>query len=187
MPQEQIILRLTNALATKQTKWTQDLQKGRVREDDGYIVAINGRSIRHCWYGGSMPYIVNALYGFGNLAAIIDKKSLEIVETKYLHRPSIGKASGTSISSQPFAADECGEVSAVLYSNADAANYPKRLGGDFLILHNEKPNVPLPRETLKFAREYWLDPEQLCMRKWNEEQPPDAGKTAQDITPSEEA
>ena len=147
----------------------QDRQKGLVREDDGYIVAINGRSIPHCLYGATMPYIVNALYGFGHLAVAIDRTTNEIVDTNYLHRPTIAKASGSNVSSQPFAGGECGKVSAVLYSNVNAANYPKVLGGDFLILHNERPAIPLPRASLKFAHEYWLDSENLCVRKWNEE------------------
>jgi type I restriction enzyme S subunit len=166
VPQEQIILRLTSALNTKRVKWKRDLESGRVQQSDGYIVAINGRSIRHCMYGSDMPYIVKALYGFGNLAVGINPRTLEITDSQYLHRPVIPKVSGVQISSEPFAAGECKEISAVLYSNVDAANFPKALGGDFMVLHNPSAAVPLSRGALTFAREYWLDDENLNMRAY---------------------
>ena len=43
-----------------------------------------------------------------------DTRSLEVVDMKHLYRPTIAKASGTGIYSQPFAARECLEVSAIL-------------------------------------------------------------------------
>jgi len=167
VPQEQIILRITSALDAKRAKWVKDLKSGRISAHDGYIVAINDRSIREAWLGSDMPYVVKALYGFGDIAVSFDRKTLQVVEAKYLHRPTVSKVSGTGISSQPFAARECPEISAVLYSSVDAANFPRSLGGDFMILHNDRPTVPLGHGTLRFAREYWLDEESLQMRNWS--------------------
>lgn len=169
VPQEQIILRITSALAEKREKWRRDLTKGLVRAEDGFIVAINGRTIRHCWDGAEMPYVVKALFGIGNLAVAIDRASLEVVETKYLQRPTIRKLSGTSVSSQPFGAGECPGVSAVLYSSADAARMSFTLGGDFLILHNPQAAVQLPPKSLRFAREYWTAGDQLHMRDYTDQ------------------
>lgn len=167
VPQEQIILRITSALAAKRAKWQKDMASGRVSENDGYVVAINVRSIDSAIYGGDMPYIVKALYGFGDLAVSIDQKTLKVIESKHMHRPTITKASGTKISTRPFEARECPEVSAVLHSIVDAANFPKQLGGDFMILHNDQPNIALPRGKLRFALEYWIENEYLCSRDWS--------------------
>jgi len=71
------------------------------------------------------------------------------------------------VSSQPFAARECPDVSAVLYSRANAAYFQARLGADFIILHNDHPTVPLPRGALRFAREYWFEDESLHMKDWS--------------------
>lgn len=58
VPQEQIILRIMNALDAKREKWKKDLARDRVSENDGYIVAINDRAIRWAWLGAEMPYVV---------------------------------------------------------------------------------------------------------------------------------
>jgi hypothetical protein len=168
VPQEQIILRYTSALATKREKWQKDLKSGRVSESDGYIVAINDRSIPWAWMGAEMPYIVKALYGLGNIEVVFDRSTLKIIESRHQHRPTIAKVRGTAISSQPFAARESPEVSAVLYGFVNAANYPLQLGENFMILHNDEPNVPLPRGALRFGREYWIEGDSLHMKNWAE-------------------
>jgi hypothetical protein len=167
VPQEQIILRIMSALAAKREKWKKDREAGLVSDRDGFMVAMNDRGIRWAWLGAEMPYVVKGLYGFGNLAVSIDPRTLEVVESKHLHRPTIAKASGTGISSQPFAAHECPEVSGMIYSSVDAANFPGVLGADFTVLHNREPNVPLPMGALHFYREYWIDGEHLMMKDWS--------------------
>jgi hypothetical protein len=168
VPQKQIILRLMNALAAKRTKWKKDLDGGLVSERDGFVIAMNGRAMRWAGFGAEMPYIVKGIYGFGNLAVTFDRRTLEVVDTKHLHRPTIAKASGSGVSAQPFAARECPEVSATLYSNVDAVNLPGVLGADFMMLHNLEPNVPLQLGALRFYREYWIDGDQLTMKDWSE-------------------
>jgi hypothetical protein len=168
VPEEQIVLRLTSALAAKRAKWKKDLDGGLVSERDGFIVAMNDRAIRCPWLWGGMPYIVKALYGFGPLLMYFDRRTREVVDTKNLHRPRIAKASGSGISSQPFAAGECPEVSAILHSSVDAADLPGVLGADFMILHNREPNVPLHLGALRFSREYWADGDQLKIKDWSE-------------------
>jgi hypothetical protein len=118
-----------------------------------------------------MPYIVKALYGFGDIAVAINRDTLEVIESRHLHRPSIAKKSGIDISSQAFGVNECPEVSAVLYSSTDATNSRGQdLGNDFIVLHNDSPNVPLPLKTLRFAREYWCDDENLNITDWRAKQ-----------------
>lgn len=167
VPQEQIILRITGSLAAKRAKWQQDIKQGRVSANDGFVIAINDRGIRWAWLGGEMPYVVKGLYGFGNLAVSFDRATMEIIESSHEHRPKIAKAAGTQISSQPFTAHECPEVSAVLYSSVDAANFPGVLGADFMILHNIDPRVPLPLGAMRFYREYWADGDYLAMKDWS--------------------
>ena len=173
-PENQIILRITGALETKRAQWAKNLKNGRVSKHDGYIVSINDRSIRDAPFGSHMPYVVKALYGLGDLAVSINLETNRSIEWKYSHRPTIPKAKGIGISSQPFAARECPEVSAVLYSSVNVANYPKRLGGDFMILHNDQPAVELPRDALRFAREVWLEDGSLHMKDWSKSGSPGA-------------
>lgn len=167
VPEKQIILRITHALDEKRKKWRKDLASGRVSERDGFIVAINGRSIRGGLFGGDVPYVAKALYGLGHLVVSFDRKTLKPVDWGYEYRPSIAKASGTEISTQPFANKECPEVSAVLFSNIDAANVWGYLGDNLQVLQNDSPNVPLPRGALRFWREYWPAGGKLRTKDWS--------------------
>lgn len=171
VPTKQMILRYTSALATKRAKWREDLERGRVSEADGFIVAINDRSIPWGWAGAEMPYVVKAVYGLGDIIVTIDTRTAEVIESKHQHRPTIKKASGTEVSSRAFVAGECPEVSAVLYSIVNAANYTPQLGQYFMILHNHEPTIPLPLGALRFGREYWVDGDSLHMRDWAEPEP----------------
>lgn len=173
-PEEQIILRITGALDTKRKHWAKNLKSGRVAEQDGYIVAINDRSIREAPFGSHVPYVMKALYGLGQLGAAIDPTTKRPIEWRYSRRSTITKASGEGISSQPFTARECPEVSAVLYSSVNAANYPSHLGGDLMVLHNDQPNVELPRGVLRFAWEVWREDEHVYMTDWRKSGPADA-------------
>lgn len=167
VPTQQIILRYTSAVTTKRDKWRSDLEKGRVSLSDGFIVAVNDRSIRWAFLGAEMPYIVKALYGIGDLAVAISTQTLQVVESKHQPRPAIAKASGVSVSSRAFVANECPEVSAVLYGYDNAANYTARPGDAFMVLHNHEPTVPLPLHSLQFSREYWVEGNLLQAKHWS--------------------
>ncbi|HXV80311.1 MAG TPA: hypothetical protein VEG60_10570 [Candidatus Binatia bacterium] len=165
VPQKEIILRITSALDAKRMKWKKDLAKGRVAESEGYIIAINDSAIRSALFNTEMPHVVRALYGIGDLTVAFDRRTFEVTEAKYQHRATIPKKNQVAISSQWFAAGECPEVSAILYSGMNAARLGT-LGEDFMILHNNQPNIPLPRAALKFYREYWVDGDQLVWQDW---------------------
>jgi hypothetical protein len=161
VPQEQIILRYTGALYYKRKQWQRNLSKGRVSPREGYIVAINDRSIPWGWIGSDLPYVVKGLYGFGNLEVVFDVNPTRIVETRRQHRPALKKASGSSVSSQAFIAGECPEISAVIYSLDEVANCSEEPGANFMLLHNTAPNVPVPRGVLQFRRECWVESDEL--------------------------
>jgi hypothetical protein len=162
VPEREMILRYTNALAAKRAKWSEDLEKCRVSEADGFIVAINDRSARWTWVGmEELPYIAKALFGIGDVEIMFDLETLDSGEARWQHRPKIEKKSGAEVSSQAFAARECPDISAVLYSHENAANHPECLGEWSMLLHNVEPNVPLPLGALLFRREYWVEGNRL--------------------------
>jgi hypothetical protein len=173
--QEQLLLRYLSALETKRQQWKKDLERGRVCENDGYIVAINDRGIDDwSWTGSTMPYIVHALYGLGHPVVLLNRQTGKTAGSGYQHRPAISKLSSATVSSQCFAASECPEISAALYSSVNAANYPSVLGEDFMVLHNTDPAVPLPAGALHCAGEYRFDDEGLHMRHAADAGPRDA-------------
>ncbi len=80
----------------------------------------------------------------------------------------ISKRSGAEISSKLFLDEEYRGVSGVLFSYADACNYPATPGADFLYAHNPLCPHGLPYGWLQVGREYYVEDEQLRHTDWNE-------------------
>jgi hypothetical protein len=136
VPTEKILLRFTNALAEKRNKYCKARKKGIIAPDDLYLLAINSRGIPHAPFGNTMPFFVQAFLPFGNLTALIDTKTKEVVETFYQKRENVIKANEAPVSTTAFLNPEFSFVSAVVHSGVDCANHPANLGEDFIILHN---------------------------------------------------
>jgi len=51
----------------------------------------------------------------------------------------------------------------VIYSNADACNYPRVLGDDLIVVHNPLAISPLPRGFLHVGRECWREDKTLVI------------------------
>jgi hypothetical protein len=136
VPTEKILLRYTNVLTEKRKQYLVALAKGIVNESDCFVLAINSRGIPHAPYGNTLPFFVQALLPFGNLAVLIDPKTGDSSEPFYQRREEITKANGFPVSTAGFLDPEFAFVSLVLHSAVDCANHPAKLGGDFTILHN---------------------------------------------------
>jgi hypothetical protein len=145
VPTDKILLRFTNALSEKRQKYLTALSKGIIHQDDLYLLAMNSRRIPHASIGNTMPFFVQALLPFGNLAVVIDKNTGNITDTFYQPRESVIKESGAPVSTKAFLGSQFGFVSAVLHSAVDCVNRPQLLGGDFSILHNPSASHPIDR------------------------------------------
>jgi hypothetical protein len=136
VPTEKILLRYANALAEKRVRYLAALAKGIVNESDSYVLAINSRGIPHAPYGNTLPFFVQALLPFGNMAVLIDPKTGDSSEPFYQHRDSVAKGNGSPVGTRGFLDPKFAFVSLVLHSAVDCANHPAALGDDFIILHN---------------------------------------------------
>lgn len=143
VPTEKIILRYTNAITEKQTRYRRALKNGVMNELDLYILAINCRGIPDAPYGNALPFFVQALLPFGDLTVPINVKTKEFSEPFYQLREEITKATGSPVSTRAFLDPEFAFVSAVIGSAVDCVNRPPKLGGDFTILHNPSASRPL--------------------------------------------
>lgn len=157
VPEEKILLRLTNALAEKRRKFSTYIEKGIVQKGDSVVVAMNVREIPHASFGGTMPYILKALFPFGPLAAAIDRRTGELVDVHYSHRPAIRKANNVDVHTTAFLGDEYSIISGVLHSAVDCANHPPTMGGEFFVVHNPMASHPLPASAFRWCRQYrWV-------------------------------
>jgi hypothetical protein len=161
VPTEKILLRFTNALTEKRRKYVAALAKGIVSSEDGYVLAINSRGIRHAPYGNSMPYFIQAFLPFGPLTISIDVETFEQKDSFYAYRPEVSKFNGSSVSTRAFLDTEASFCSAVLHSGVDCANHPEQLGGDFSVLHNPRAQRALDATAFPFFEQFTLRDEQL--------------------------
>ena len=155
VPQEQILLRFTNALAEKLKQYNAALKKRIVDVTDHYVVAINCRGIPHALYGSVLPFGVMAFLPFGDPAVTIDKEQRRIVDSYFEYRGDVVKGSGAAVPTNSFLDPQYAGISGVLHS-AVYPTAPLELGGDFWFLHNPFATQPVDRRAFSFCRQYFF-------------------------------
>jgi len=166
VPSNEIILRLRSAIFDKQKAYLRSLEDGIIQENDLYVLAINSKRIRPCIGGDELPYIVKAVYPFGNLVAVFNKNTSQIVDTHHEYREKIKKSSGSVVDTDIFLKKEYSGIRGGIYSEVDAVNRPQKLGSDFRLVHNLMSKNPLPKGSFKFGVEYWVRNDELNFRSW---------------------
>ncbi len=165
-PVDEVILRLRHAIEEKKKKYVSYVKKGIIAPGDIYIIGINSKRIRTIIPEPEIPCVIKSVYPFGNMAVAIDKNTLQVVETRHVHRDNIRKKSGQSVSTAVFLDPEYSGISAVLYSSVDCANKPSVFGGDFVLVHNSVAANKLEIGTFRFGREYWIENDELKFTLW---------------------
>ena len=151
VPDEQMKLRLTNAFSEKFYKYKNYREKDLIKEEDDYVIAINGSLIRRS--ERDVPRIVRTLFPIGNLVLHVrvpnnfDQRA-EIVERSHEYQGEIVKCEGSKVPTNPFLNDKYAGVSAVLYSDCDLFNFDcagnsnhRRLSRSFTLVHNPKRHL----------------------------------------------
>jgi len=161
VPTEKILLRYTSALRAKRDKLLQDQRKGIVSTDDAYILALNCRNIHHAWFGGVIPYVLQAYLPFGPLSMMLDLSSGKAIGRSFERRKSVSKQSGASVATTAFLDPAYSGISAVIHSSVNAANAPVVIGEDFLVLHNPLARRPLGLKLFSQWRQYIFADDQV--------------------------
>jgi hypothetical protein len=161
VPDDQIILRLTQAITQKRARYTHYLQRGWVAATDPFLVAVNSGTVPSGKAELPLPRIVRAVFPFGHMTLRVDTTSLEVTDSFYQHRPLISKTSGATVSTAMFEDPEFAGVSACIYSTSDAFNSPRSLSRSLVLVHNPLATAPFPRGALVNVREYWREGDKL--------------------------
>jgi len=170
VPDDQIKLRLLNAFDKKSKKYDVYKQKNWVDSKDPYIIAINAALVPSASLEREIPRIVRSLLPFGHSVLHLDKETLNVVDTSYEYQGKIVKASGKGPETTSFLNPQFSGISAVIYSCADAFNYPTEISKSLLLLHNPLAVNPVPLGFLKKGYEYWIEDQYLRNKNWNQEQ-----------------
>lgn len=156
-PTREYVLRVRNALETKQEKYRKYIEKGTVSNDDVTVVAVNVNNI-----DGLGPHINDhikrSLYGLGDPIVLLDQRRRPIgIEHDRIE--SVRKSSGADVGLLPFIDNSTAHVSALLASHANMINRPDMLGDDFVLYPNVSCRTPWPQGILNLGREWRFSPQ----------------------------
>lgn len=164
IPEEQIILRLTNSFDTKCKEYEKYVSSGLVSSDDACVIAVNGFDIPHVLDNEEIPCMVKSVFGIGDLAVSLDMKNMQPVGQRYLPRKHIQKKSGSTVLTTRFPPF----VSGILYSDAGPLTPPIPLGSEFVFIHNPRATQELGKGWICEGRSFWVENNQLRARRNSE-------------------
>jgi hypothetical protein len=144
VPNEKILLRYLNSIASKNIQYKGWLEKRIVAPEDSFVIAINPTRLKREFGESDPPRILQAAYAVGPPYIAIDARTGSVAEVGYQFRDRIKKEMGSEVSAGVFLENEYSHVSGILRSRVDAANKPERMGADFQLVENRKARAPLP-------------------------------------------
>lgn len=174
LPHEEMVLRWTAALKEKKEKLTGRLErdrvtgeeivrpgyaaKGIVGRNDPYVIAVSScrlaRLESDCHVGISqMPFAVEAVFPVGPIEVVINRETMETVDTRHGHRLFIRKPSGAEVPTDSFLNPDYAGVSAVLGSPA-GLNAACGANAPIVVVHNPLATNRLPVGILGADQEY---------------------------------
>lgn len=145
IPEEKLVLRYTNAIAEKYTKYREYLRCGIVSKNDAFVIAINGGALSYKWKQAEndAPHFLKAVYPLGVYQLLLDGRTGKIVGRQNEPRFNIVKASGKNVATSSYLERRSRGISAVLGSLADVMCHRPALGFDFELAHNPQSRVPI--------------------------------------------
>ncbi|MGB8699323.1 MAG: hypothetical protein WCD18_07905 [Thermosynechococcaceae cyanobacterium] len=155
-------------LLKKNKRYKRYIKESWISPEAPYIIAINAAKVPSATKELEIPRIVRSLLPFGFQVLHLNRETLEETSTSYEYQGEIFKASGTKIDTTSFLNSEFSGISAVVYSCADAFNYPDEISKSLLLFHNPLAINPLPLGFLRKGYEYWVDNQHLKSRNWNQ-------------------
>jgi hypothetical protein len=85
-------------------------------QDEPFLIALNGLNLQLRIDNSSLPQILRALYGTGDMYVVLDSKDAEYKRSGYHFKPKIDKSETASISTTFFLEKDNSHVSGVIFS-----------------------------------------------------------------------
>jgi hypothetical protein len=152
---------LTNAIDLKYSALRKYQSKGIVSQNDIFIIAVNDALIPSSKLETGIPWVIQSILSFGNIATTLNLDTMEVIEEKYEYRGRIVKTNGESVPTNFFLDTKYSYISGILCSKADLWNRPNLLGADFTFAHNPLAVNPIERKWLSLGKEYWVENDTL--------------------------
>jgi hypothetical protein len=152
VPEEKMLLRITNALKDKFETYQEYLDKNIVGQNDIFIIAVNRSQLEH--FDSIKPLILKCLFGLGYLTLPTRLGDRKPGNTYYSRRGDLKKQGGSLVSMRFFEDRQHEGISATIYSSQDILNHPDELGDDCMIVHNPMAKNPLSESIFSFLRQW---------------------------------
>jgi type I restriction enzyme S subunit len=174
VPEEEMLLRVSNALDEKFKRYQTELTNGVVKDNEPYVIAVNRSPLNHVDPG--LPLILKALFGIGHQALRIIAGGVRQTkpESFWTNRPKIGKRSGKDVPMLFFDDPTYSGISAIVYCADSILNSPRisqEMGENFVAIHNPLAKNLLPEGFFPFGDEYKAEGEYVKKiregKKWN--------------------
>jgi len=163
-PVTELILRFTSVIWDKYKILKDYINKGIVKSDDSYVIAINSSKIDLAASEGHPPHILKALFSLGHPIWSYDIEKRKVTDEAFAYKPIVLKKSGEKIETLYFENEKYCEISAILYSRATP--FFKPIGWDYFLIHNPYALNPIPFGALKIGRETYTNNEYLNIKEW---------------------
>jgi len=161
VPEKEIILRYRTAIKEKHEKYQKYLCKGILKDEDRYVIAINGGHVPYAFLEeedkDEVPLPVKVVFPCGDPQTVNDNETLEIISSQYEYRPNIIKKNGEPVSTMIFLDKEYDGISALLFSVVDAVSSASVLGHDFIIIHNPVAKNRILPGYMNIGKEFWIN------------------------------
>ena len=164
VPEDEMILRLTNAFSDKYETYQSYTDKQTITEDEPYVIAIS-KGQNASYPDAEVPLALKFLFGVHYLR--IRKKKDGTKVTERTSRRALYKKNGAEVPIQHFLREEYRSISAVIYCDNTFPNHPDQAGSDLYLIHNPLATNPLPENFLGFGTEYMVDGEKFIYQDRN--------------------
>ncbi len=157
VPEEKILLRITQALNDKHKQYQERIADKRVSENEPYIVAINTGEIG---YPEHLPRILKAVFGIGDFTLRMRQNGKPVASPTSFwgRRAAIAKTNKKDIDMTFFENDENKGISAVIYSSSTVLNHLVRPEDtDIMLVHNPLAANPIPLGEFSFLTQHYVD------------------------------
>ncbi|KAM3116392.1 hypothetical protein [Phormidesmis sp. 146-33] len=159
-----ILLRWTAALKEKREKLTGKIikgvnqpgyiEKGIVKPEDIYVIAINSILLGHHGFVGisQYPNAIEATFAIGHIQIVINRETSKAISSEPSYRPYIINHNQSHVPADSFLNPDYKEVSALIATHAGLEFACPEL--PLVLVHNPYAVNPLPKRIFKAREEY---------------------------------
>jgi len=168
VPNREVTLRLCTAIDAKFKKYRNYVANGTIEQDSPYIIAINANGVPFAAQEPNVPRIISAVLPIGDEYVVINRNTLECMESGFQYRPTIPRSGAPSIPATLFQDREFAGISAVWYSITNVWSFDLQLGQIAYVVRNPLAANPIPHGWLRLGREYWIEHDELRYHDWTD-------------------